>query len=255
MRRLGELIAPISDTPVFVMNVPSTWQSEPARGLYVDEIKRLAGFLAGLGGKTPSDPRLADVMVEFDAARSKLRQSSQLLSPRQYSRAIAAMHHGERPALAGGGRGHAPQGIPLAILGGELLDEDLAIFDSFEKAGGRIVLDATDTGERTLPCPFDPHLLPAAPLMELARAYFGTIPHAFRRPNDPLYRYLADELAARDVRGIIFRRYQWCDLWNAELPTLRDRLAMPVLDLDAGRQGDETIRLDGRIQAFMETLR
>ena len=63
------------------------------------------------------------------------------------------------------------------------MDADYAFFDLVERAGGRVVLDATEGGERTLPRPFDPARLAADPFEELADAYFDAIPDAFRRPN------------------------------------------------------------------------
>ena len=86
--------------------------------------------------------------------------------------------------IAGGQRpAEAPGGIPLAILGGPLLETDCEFFDLVERAGGRIVLDATEHGQRTLPRPFDPARVAAEPLEELADAYFDGIPDAFRRPE------------------------------------------------------------------------
>ena len=97
------------------------------------------------------------------------------------------------------GQRRAAAGIPLAVLGGPLLETDCAFFDLVEHAGGRVVLDATEGGERTLPRPFDPARLAADPLEELADAYFDGIPDAFRRPNSRLYEWLGRELAARQV--------------------------------------------------------
>ena len=64
-----------------------------------------------------------------------------------------------------------------------MLETDCELFEMVERAGGRIVLDATEHGQRTLPRPFDPARVAAEPLEELADAYFDGIPDAFRRPN------------------------------------------------------------------------
>ena len=242
MRRVPDLLAPRTCALVHVMNVPSTWQSVSARQLYVDELCRLSERLVGLGGKRPHEAELAEVMREYEARRLDLRQAT----PPAWG-CTTARKHQTWP--------RSGDGVPLAIVGGELLSGDMRIFDLVEQAGGQIVLDATDNGQRTLPAPLDRRRMQSEPLMELARAYFGSIPHAFRRPNGELYRYLKTELAERNIRGMIFRRYPWCDVWNAELPRLRDRAGIPVLDLDVGSQGDDRIRLEGRIQAFMEMLR
>jgi hypothetical protein len=92
-------------------------------------------------------------------------------------------------------------------------------------------------------------------LSELGRIYFAGLPDAFRRPNGELYRWLQRELDARAVRGIIFRRHPWCDIWHAELARLREWTRLPVLDLDAC--GDDGVKplVSGKLQSFLEALR
>jgi benzoyl-CoA reductase/2-hydroxyglutaryl-CoA dehydratase subunit BcrC/BadD/HgdB len=52
------------------------------------------------------------------------------------------------------------------------------------------------------------------------------------------------------------RRYLWCDLWHAELYPLRQRSAVPVLELDAVDDDPGSLeRTLGRIEAFLEILR
>ena len=84
--------------------------------------------------------------------------------------------------------------VPLALVGGPLMQRDRVLFDLVEECGGRIVLDATETGQRGVRGPFDRRRLLEDPLMELAEAYFR-IPDASRRPNSELYQWLKDQLA------------------------------------------------------------
>ena len=93
----------------------------------------------------------------------------------------------------------------------------------------------------------------------MSGAYFDSIPDAFRRPDSGLFQWLGRELAARQVRGIIFRRYVWCDLWHAELQRLKKWSPVPVLEIDAGAtSGSDDAgarnRVQGRIEAFLEML-
>ena len=233
MRYAAALVETRTACPVFLLNVPSTWQTPEVCRLYLEELRRLGRFLVSLDGITPEHGHLADIMLAFDRARCQPN------GPQEH---------------AGGDAG--PAGVPLAILGGPLLDSDHVLFDLIERAGGRVVLDATENSARTSPRRFDPTRVAADPLQELADAYFDGIPDAFRRPNHRLYEWLGRELATHNVRGIIFRRYVWCDLWHAELQRVRQSSRLPVLELDVGP--DDTSapnRLQGRIEAFLETLK
>src|SRR4030042_1583395 len=124
-----------------------------------------------------------------------------------------------------------------------------------EQSGGRIVLDATETGERGMCTFFDRRRLNDEPLIELADAYFNGIHDVSRRPNDEFYRWLIRKLIEVDVRGIIFRRFLWCDLWHAELARLKEQIKLPVLDIDVTGDDDNKHREGNRIGAFLETLK
>ncbi len=249
MRRGGDLLPGASAKPFFLLNLPATWQGRPARELYLSELRRLGRFLESLGGLALNDARLAEVMRDFDERRRRLRQCHGLVPARVFSRAVQEFPFHDLPAP-----GAPSDGVPLGLVGGELIEEDMAILDAIESAGGRIALDATDGGLRGLPRPFDPVAMADDPLAELASAYFDTIPHAFRRPDVAIHEYLARAIGEFGLRGLIFRRYPWCDLWNAQIWPWRHSLNVPVLDLDMGGQTGAMARTRGRIEAFMEML-
>ncbi len=227
MRRAFDLVARTSPVPAFLMNVPSTWQSVMARGLYLDELDRLSGFLVRTGGARPSSEQLIAVMLAHD--ESDMASSTRGL------------------------RTHPT--IPVALIGGPLCREDLAIFDMIEKCGGCMVLDATESGLGGLRRAFDRRRLREGPLLELADAYFDGIRDISRRPNDGFYEWLLRELAAGGIRAVIVHRHLWCDLWHAEVERLREKSGLPVLDLDAGAgESTDSSRNRTRIGAFMEML-
>ncbi|MCX5684659.1 MAG: 2-hydroxyacyl-CoA dehydratase family protein [Planctomycetota bacterium] len=265
MRRAAEWLAASGGPQVFLLNVPATWQTPAAARLYRDELQRLGRFLVELGGQTPTQEFLAETIAAYDARRQSLRGALGSLSARQASDAIAQYDLGEE-----GWQGHAtardhatrrsnspdpPRGTPVALIGGPLMRGDERLFDLISHSGGRVVLDGTESGPRTLPAPVDRRRLKGDPLLELMDAYFGAIPDAFRRPDTALYAWLARELAASGARGVIVWRYVWCDMWAASATRLREMTGLPVLDLDVS--GDESghTRAAGRIQAFMEVLR
>ncbi len=261
---------------MFLLNVPSTWETAAVRNLYRGELQRLGQFMAELGGSAPDEAKLAGVMLAYDQARGKVDEAAAALSARQFADALADLRGAaldvsnsraprlacptvssallDKPAVAPSPR-QTSAGIPLAILGGPLLEADYELFDLVERCGGRVVLDATEGGQRTMPRRFDPQRVASDPVQELADAYFDGIADAFRRPNSRLYEWLMRQLPARGVRGIIFRRYAWCDLWHAELHRVKQRTRLPVLEIDAGP--DDTAaatRTEGRIEAFLEML-
>ncbi|MBP7052540.1 MAG: 2-hydroxyacyl-CoA dehydratase [Phycisphaerae bacterium] len=225
MRRVYDLLVRDSGKPAFLLNVPKTWQTVAAQRLYVDELKRLGRFLIRLGGRTPSNEDLAKTMVEY----------------------VGCAVHTISPMPR-------KDGVPIAVVGGPLMQRDRVLFNLIEDSGGRVVLDATETGLRGQRRPFDRRRLVEDPLLELADAYFS-IPDASRRPNSGLYKWLKNELVKTNARGIVFHHYLWCDAWRAELSRLREWASLPVLGLD-GDAYDETnlARSQNRIRAFLEML-
>lgn len=262
MRRAAGLIERDAGPPVFLMNVPATWQTPTARKLYRDELARLSRFLVSLGGTAPPSEQLARVMRHYQQARESLCAARGKMSARQFAEALAEVRSGAtvRDRLCGASvmepatalNGH----VPLALLGGPLLRQDHEILDAVERSGGSIVLDASEGGERTLPPAFAAARLAADPIEALIDAYFLGIPDVFRRPNDALYGWLAHQVPARAVRGILVRRYVWCDLWHAELFRLKQSSPVPVLEIDvADDEGSVMCRTLGRLEAFLEMLR
>jgi benzoyl-CoA reductase/2-hydroxyglutaryl-CoA dehydratase subunit BcrC/BadD/HgdB len=257
MRRAFDIIVRNCQLPAFLMNVPSTWQSLESQKLYIGELKRLSRFLTRLGGEPPSKETLAKIMLQHDRARKSVLAAREYLSARRYAEAIAGIGlEGPAKALDSVSAAKPPtDGVRLAIIGGPMIKQDFDLFDMIERAGGRIVLDATETGERGLCAAFDRRRLRDEPLMELAGAYFGGINDASRRPSSELYKWLRQEIASRRVGGIIFRRYVWCDLWHAELQRLKDWSNLPVLDIDTdGENDNDRLRTANRIRAFLEML-
>jgi benzoyl-CoA reductase/2-hydroxyglutaryl-CoA dehydratase subunit BcrC/BadD/HgdB len=260
--RYAAALAEGGQCPVFLMNVPSTWQTAESRALYREELRRLGRFLEQLGGIAPRSVKLVEVMEAYQRARCVALGQSEACAAGESAKELLMVRDALVVPISGGvgpecrlKPGLRTDGIPLAVVGGPLLDGDFDFFDILEDAGGRVVLDATENGERTLPRKFDPARMAADPFEELAASYFDVIPDAFRQPNTALYDWLGRELAARRVRGIVFRRYVWCDLWHAELQRLKQWSPVPVLEIDAGADDESaSARIRSRVEAFLEML-
>ena len=227
MRRASELASGDAGHPVFLMNVPTTWQTPAAQKMYMSEVRRLGKFLVRIGGRDPTDHELALVMLEYDIARSALRSARGRLSPRRFSEAIAEFHRNGGFDVDACETDLPARGIPIALVGGPLLEQQFELFDVIEEAGGNVVLDATTTGERTLAGSFDRRSIQEDPFTTLATAYFGHIPDAFQRPNSRLYTWLKEEIAKRGVKGILFKRFTWCDTWHAEVQRMKEWSNLP----------------------------
>ncbi len=226
MRRMSELVGRFCDKPIFAMHVPTSCETVAAFRFYREELHRLGRFLIEIGGTEPTPDTLIAAMESYEAMRTA-RSSS------RFGRAGA---------------------IPIALVGGPLVSGLLDLFDLVERAGGYVALDATETGERTLPKPFDRRRLKEDPVAELVDAYFGTIPDAFRRPNTLLYQWLKRESATRGIRGIILLHYVWCDTWRAEVGRLKEWAPVPVLVIDTDEGECDHGRIFSRVQAFLEVL-
>ena len=259
MRRAAEVFtARCPDRPCFVMNVPATWRTPAAMDLYVDELRRLTGFLIRLGGQLPTDEKLTEVMLAYDDAREQLRAARYGLTARRYAQLLADFAqfglHALDTRCQTAQADHKSDAVPLAIVGGPLIGGHFEVFDIVERFGGRIVLNATAGSELTFPAPLDRRKVSENPLAALAEAYFGTIPHAMRRPDSMLHDYLAREFAARGIRGILLHRQLWCDLWHGQLPRVKQQTDLPVLDLDIADEEADFGRQASKLQAFMEML-
>ncbi len=261
MRRGFDIVSSRLDIPAFLMNVPSTWQTVTSQKLYLDELKRFGKFLVQMGGNTPSDKTLSEVMLKYDKSRKSVLEMNDKLSVIQYAELIEQFSKNGPDEQCR--MGFSPcckkiikhNSIPLAIVGSPLLKQDFEILEITEQLGGRIVLNATENGERGLCSPFNQRKLNENPLMELADAYFNGITDASRRPNSELYKWLKKNLVERDVRGIIFHRNIWCDIWHAELQRLKDWSGLPILDIEStGDNKSANQNTINRIRAFLEML-
>jgi hypothetical protein len=238
-----------------LFNIPATWQSPAAWQIYRSEIERLGRFLRDLGGKAPSAEALAGEMARCGAARTRLLEAAPQYSARRFAEAVAQFHGNGSVRLHPGNADRPADGVPLAIVGGPLTAPHWKLFDVIESAGGRVVLNGTETGERSLVPAIAPAERAAEPLESLARGYFENIIDVFQRPNTRLYAWLKRRLVARKVRGIVLWHFTGCDLWRAEAQTLRETFSLPVLLLEADEARGSSPRGAGRIQAFVETLK
>ena len=229
--------------------------------MFASELERLGRFLVGLGGRPPTAEGLAETMARYCRARGQLLEAAAHLPAREYCEAIARFHWDGSVNLRENALAPGTDAIPLAVVGGPLPAWQGNVLDAIESAGGRVVLNATEAGERSLGPAFSPERAPVAArtlpdlLGLLTRSFLDNCVDVFQRPNTRLYGWLKERLTARKVRGIVLWHYVGCDLWRAEAQPLREAFGLPVLLLEAKEAAGEALRHSGRIEAFLESLR
>jgi hypothetical protein len=244
----------------FLFNLPATWQTAVAGHIFRSELERLGQFLLAIGGRTPSPEALRQEMVQSGGRRKQLLESAPANSSRGFAEALARFHwdgtSSPSPPVA------PTKQIPLALVGGPFLAAHWKLLDEIEAAGGRVVLNATESGERSL-CPafeLKSHgdggvAATGSPFDALVHGCCDNIVDVFQRPNTRLYSWLKTRLASRHVRGIVLWHFTGCDLWRAEVQTLRETFGLPVLLLEADGEPGAAPRELTRLQAFLETLK
>lgn len=247
---------PRSTPAVFLLAVPATAGNPNAEDCYRLELERLGRFLVRQGGWPPAAGVLRREMQRYAEARLELRARRGEFGARAFAEAVIRVgSDGTLPPRQESGtseRGRA--GIHMAIVGGPLRRTHLELLDRIESRGGRIVLDATEYGERSLAPPYDPVEAERDPLGALAHAFLEGIPDVAQRPNTAFHAWLAERVRERGARGVIAWHYPWCDVWQAEVARLQETLGVPVLDLDGGDSDVLTPQVETRVQAFREML-
>ncbi|HTY86844.1 MAG TPA: 2-hydroxyacyl-CoA dehydratase family protein [Candidatus Acidoferrum sp.] len=255
LRRSFDVFAATPGRRAFLFNIPATWQSTAADRMFQSELERLGRFLEELGGHSPSTTDLANIIEHRGRVRQDLLELAPRCSARQFAEAIARFHENGSCAAPDPVLPPAAGAIPLALVGGPLTVAQGDVLDLIEAAGARVVLNATETGERSLLPVLAPGDFRDHPFAALARHCFENIADVFQRPNTRLYSWLKDRLAARRARGIVLWVHTGCDLWRAEAQSLRETFQLPVLVLEADEMSGGSRREADRIQAFVETRR
>jgi hypothetical protein len=285
LRRGFDAVAEDASQRLFLFNLPVTWQTPVAERIYLGELRRLGRFLVGMGGRAPVAAELREIVSQYREARQCLLEAASWCPARAYAEAVARFHLDgsvNLPPMNGGRRATPGIDIRLALVGGPLSQLQMPLLGAIEQAGGRVVLNATEAGERSLwrtqsaeaersvyaaamgvnsASPASPASASSlgreeatpTPMELLARDYLANCVDVFQRPNTRLYDWLRERLTARHARGIVLWHYVGCDLWRAEAESLREAFGLPVLLLEAEEVSPS--RSIGRLEAFLESLR
>jgi benzoyl-CoA reductase/2-hydroxyglutaryl-CoA dehydratase subunit BcrC/BadD/HgdB len=255
MRRGFDLVGEQETSNAFLFNLPATWQSDAAWRLFRLEFERFTRFLERIGGHRQADESVAIIIDTALGARERLRSSWNKLRARGFAECIARLHWDGCTIVESVSDVNGDAGVPVAVVGGPLTPAQWGILDAIESAGGRVVLNATETGERSLGLEMPRPGRIAGSIDSLARFFFSRIIDVWQRPNTRLYDWVRERIEERNVRGIVLWHHVGCDLWRAEAASLREAFGLPILTLDSEQAYSDHPRLMHRIAAFMEILR
>jgi hypothetical protein len=234
----------------FLFNLPAT-QTAAAKRIYRGELERLGRFLIDIGGIAPTPAVLRREMRQASEARRNLLAAAPRSEARSFAQAVDQFQRDGSFSAPVAAPIHNQ--TPLAIVGGPFCVSHWPLLEMIEHAGGRVVLNATETGERSLAAGEEP-ADSDDPFEALVHDSFRGIADAFQRPNRRLYAWLKPRLLARGARGAVLWHFTSCDLWGAEATTLREETGLPVLLLEAGEEEGISRQQVNRIEAFVESL-
>jgi benzoyl-CoA reductase/2-hydroxyglutaryl-CoA dehydratase subunit BcrC/BadD/HgdB len=253
MRRAYDVLVSQERSHLFLFNLPATSQSPAVRAVYRAELARLGQWLERLGGQKPILTDLWSRIERRAQGRVQLLEAAPISAARAYAQAVARFHWDGTCLLPGPAPASYGRRIALALLGGHITAAHWDLFDTIERYGGSVGLNATVSGERGL-TPSCPARLSADPLADLTEVYLSHCVDVYQRPNTALYTWLRERLLSRQVRGVVLWTYVGCDLWRAETQHLREAFGLPVLLLETEGGRECSPRNAGRIQAFLESL-
>jgi benzoyl-CoA reductase/2-hydroxyglutaryl-CoA dehydratase subunit BcrC/BadD/HgdB len=241
----------------FLFNLPATWRTPVARQMFRAELERLSRWLVSRGGQMAEREAVLDIIAQYRAGRGQLLRAVESCSARQFVEAVAQFHADgsvrlpPNPAQPPGAR------IPLALLGAHLPAGHWELLDAIEHQGGRIALNATDSGERTL-LDSEETASPAGaddPAEILTRRFIASSREVFQRPNTRFYHWVEEQIRLRRIRGIVLWTQVNCDLWRAEAQSMKEVFCRPLCLLEEDNVTGCSPRNLSRIQAFLEQLR
>ncbi|MBM3881042.1 MAG: 2-hydroxyacyl-CoA dehydratase [Verrucomicrobia bacterium] len=255
MRRAFDIATRRAPSRSFLFNVPATWQTPTAGQMFRAELERLGRFLEALGGRAPQAEDLVRRLADSNGKRRRLLAGAPRCRAHAYAAAVARFHWDGSEAVIEPSGPLPAEAVPLALVGGPLPMAHWGLIEALERAGGRVALNATETGERSLLPQFRLDQARTDPVAALVHGYLGHSVDVFQRPNTRLYAWLGQQVAAWRIRGLVLWHFVGCDLWRAEAQSLREAFRLPVLVLEAGEGAGDSPRSLGRLEAFLELLK
>ena len=255
-RRAAEFYFQGSKKRIFLMNVPSTYQTQTSIDIYGYELKRFWNFLLRIANKdvgTEAEENISKIICRDFKAISQIGQETSISSNNFFKNGFFDFDFNS--LLKKRKTSRIGKKIPLALLGESLTVQHLGIFDFLESGGGFVSLDTTFSGGRAFPTQHDNIRSGDNPFDFIAFRNLNFIHDISQRPNTKIFDWLKDKIQRCGIRGIILFAYLWCDMWRAERLRIKEFLDIPLLFLDFDENFKTDERSMGKIMSFMEMLR
>jgi benzoyl-CoA reductase/2-hydroxyglutaryl-CoA dehydratase subunit BcrC/BadD/HgdB len=253
--------------PAFTFLHPRGPDRPSARRFLEAELRRLAGTLGALAGRSLTDERLAAALAlhaEVDAARAALLEARARL-PMDDTRLYALLRRGEwrwpadhlielRAALATLADRPVQAGLPILVTG--YVPEPAALLGTLNQAGAYLAADDyAAVGRRVVRAAPTPSADPWKTLVDL---HFAAPPCPTRAADTaPRMAHLTGLAERSGARGVLVHVQKFCEPELFDVPVIRETFAargLPVLVLEGELEGALSGQAVTRLEAFVELL-
>lgn len=273
MKKGIEAITEFFKVPSKIYCLPRERNRESSRQFMRREVKDFQADLEELTGKKVSNEELIKLVVQYNRARRKLKEISELRKQ-------------ENPPITGGefldlvkayyylpvekslayyegfydrlksekGSGQRP--IRVMMSGGIIADGDRRLLDLIEKElGARIVVEDHCTGLR----PFYSQISEDNdPLLALSDGYLDTAPCARMKPLEERLDFSEKLAHEYRVDAIIYVSLKFCSCYSISVSSFINRfhkLSIPVLEISIDYSQSDMGQLKTRVEAFFELFK
>jgi benzoyl-CoA reductase/2-hydroxyglutaryl-CoA dehydratase subunit BcrC/BadD/HgdB len=249
-RRMFDIIAELTDIPVYVLHNPRTESSI----MYNDEIDWLANQLENLSKTSFSDTLITGEIHKWESMREELRAvdrkrsaNPSLVSTTDFHKATINYYKGtlEGPTSFRGDPSDKPR---VYLLGSAIAYEANQILQLLEKQL-RIVGDFNCGLSRVLNISIKDKNVEG-----IKRAYYDQPPCAFKRPHRKFYDHIERRVNELNCIGIVAWTLDYCDVYEFEIQRIEKQFDRPVLRIRSDFSFQNTNQLRTRVNAFTEML-
>jgi len=252
----------VPQLPVFYVAMPHHLAAPAARPYLLAELQRLRRRLEEMTGQALGDDALQASIGLYNRTRALLGRLHELadrlpapalhaalgaafLMPKELYHPLLAELLKELPPAASG----SPR---LVVVGSELADPTL--YQVIAEAGGRVVADLLDLGQRHFARPVDETNDPLAALADHALSLLPT--PTKHQPQQRREAHLLETVRAHQADGVIFARQKFCEPHGFDYVPLKaalERAGVPHLLVEL-EQTPHAGQMRTRVEAFLEMI-